>query len=726
MSPVFNPQVSNQGVNDPNWENVSKPISDVSYDKGVALAISGASDILGSAVKAVDYDIKESAKKDVQTGVDALRDNYTAGLQTLRNAQIASGDKSLLPDAAAADVPSTVQNGIDKAKTIATAMEQNAGKSNTTLYTGALNSLTKQLRAQYPGYRDYIDEQISAISGVHPANAFMKDLSEDINRQQENSKAEHNATLSTLRSNADAGYHDGAGVKASDVYNLVAKGVWDPSKAMTWLNSAKSVDYDRKVANDARTDRKAGDADAAENAQKDLALNVGRNLVHDWQTMTQGKNTETAEGLFKFLQENAGNQKVKDEQSVVIGQQLRALRDASYNARIAEAYEGGKNSIVAHMGGKIEDVHKTVAASYKMFDMAIDAVFNKEWGAAYSHMQTNKALIADTTSTFYNAPDAEVAKYNRNASVINQISPQFAKDFFVGFVTGDHVKKDVDWLKSQKMDMLVQPDAPNGMIHTLQEQIDNAKRVGATAPKTVQDLVKSVEDVSNSKLDVSQRLNLARGFFDPIRNGEILSDKNFAKDKYDSVLKREIPGKYWVYRQLASDNTATGIAELGKKDPSIISNYRDTMTRNFGEQLFSRELRDVGDSNADNNTAGLYKIKFTDDKGRSPHFDVVRPDGSPMTMTEAIALRAPIGATNRLNEGMSGLYNVYEKTGSADPINDVKSAMLRYNYRDPKEVNNSPGREESLSGTAKAIWQSMISAQTERLRKIQGRTSSPE
>lgn len=723
---VFNPQVSNQGVNDPNWENVSKPISDISYDKGAALAISGASDILGSAVKATDFDIKEAAKKDVQTGVDALRDNYTAGLQTLRNAQIASGDKSLLPDTAAADVPSTVQNGIDKAKTIATAMEQNAGKSNTTLYTGALNSLTKQLRAQYPGYRDYIDEQISAISGVHPANAFMKDLSEDINRQQENSKTELNATKSLLRSNADAGFHDSAGVTAASMLNLVNKGLKSTDQAMDWLNSAKKVDYDRKVANDARTDRKSSDVDAAENAQKDLARNAHENISHDWQTLTIGKGTDTAEGLFKFIQANSGNDKVKDEQAQSMGQQLKALRDASYNQRVAEAYEGGKDSIVAHMGGKVEDVHKVLNASYKTFDNAIEAVFNKDWGAAYSHMNFNKAIIQDTTNTMYNAPDAEVAKYNRNVTVINTMSPQFAKDFFVGFVTGDNVKKDVEWLKTQKLNLLVQPDVDNGQVHSLQETLNNAKRVGATAPKTVQSVVKSIEDVSNPDLSTTNRLNLARGFFDPAQNGEILSDKNFAKDKYDPVLKREIPGKYWVYRQLSSDNTALGIAELGKKDPSIIGDYRDTMTRNFGEQLFSRELRDVGDSNVDKNSASLYKIKFTDDKGRSPHFDVVRPDGSPMTMTEAIAMRAPTGSINRLNEGMSGLYNVYEKTGSADPINDVKSAMLRYNYRDPKEVNNSPGREESLSGTAKAIWQSMISAQTERLRKIQGRTSSPE
>jgi hypothetical protein len=724
----FNPEVPNTRVRDPEWTNVSRPISDVPYDKSSSIAISGAADILTSATKAVDFEIKEKGKEDVHAAVDPLRDSYIAGLQTVRNAQIAASDKSLLPDDAQGNgnVPPTVQNGIDKAKTIATAMEQNAGKSNTTLYTGALNSLTKTLRAQYPGYRDYIDEQIAAISGVHPANAFMKDLAEDINRQSDANKTEHNATLATLRSNADNGFHDKSGVSAAQVYGLVSKGLMPPEKAMTWLNSAKSVDYDRKVANDARTDRNANDADAAVSAQKDLAVNANKNISHDWQTLTLGKGTDTAEGLFKFIQSNAGNEKVKDEQSQAIGQQLVQLRNASYKMRVAEAAEGGKDSVLAHMGGDPKKVNDVLDASYKTFDLAIDAVFHKDWGAAYSHMNFNKAITADTTNTMYNAPDAEVAKYNRNVAVINQISPQFAKDFFTGFVTGDNVKKDVEWLKTQKLDMLVQPDAPNGQIHTLQEQLNKARQVGATAPKTVKALVTSIDEVSNPKIDPSQRLNLAKGFFDPAANGEILSDKNFVKDQYDPTLKRTIDGKYWVWRKLSSDNTATGIAELGKKDPSIVQDYRDTMTRNFGEQLFSRELRDVGQSNQDNNPNGLYKIKFSDDKGRSPHFDIIRPDGSPMTMTEAIAMRAPVGATNRLNEGMSGLYNVYEKTGSSDPISDVKTAIFRYNYNDPKEVNNSPGRTESLTGSAKAIWQSMIAAQTERLKKIQGRQAEPE
>ena len=41
----------------------------------------------------------------------------------------------------------------------------------------------KQLRAQYPGYREYIDQKVSEASGLPVANAYYKNLMQDINHQ---------------------------------------------------------------------------------------------------------------------------------------------------------------------------------------------------------------------------------------------------------------------------------------------------------------------------------------------------------------------------------------------------------------------------------------------------------------------------------------------------------------------------------------------------------------
>lgn len=715
---IFNPQVSNQEVRDPNWTNVSRPISDIPPDKGSAIAIEAAGNILGSAVKAVDYDIKESAKQDVQTGVDNLRDAYTDSLKAMRNVQISSADGSLLPAADAPDAPPSLQNGIDRVKSIGTAIAQNGGsKINDTLYTGALNSLAKTLRSQYPGYRDYIDEQIQSVSGVNPANAFMKNLLEDINRNQENNKTEMNATLSVLRDNANAGFHDKSGVSAAQVYDGVRKGLIDPSKATMWLNSAKKVDYDRKTANDARADRQANDADSAVSAAKDLSSNVAKNLAHDWQTMTIGKGTDTMEGIANFIRDNAGTGKITDERAMAMGQQLTQLRNASYAARMAEANEGGKNSIVSHLGGDPTKAKAIIDGQYAVVDLAIQAIYQKDWGAAYSHMNFNKAIAADTTNIMYNAPDTDVRRYNRMVGAINDISPQFGKDFFQQTLLGGVPQREKEFIKNQKMELLTQPDAEQGKLTSIQSTIDTAKARGVVSPKSYAELIKTVDEISNPKIGIKQRLSLANGFFEPVANGQILADKNFDKDRYDPVLKREIPGKYSVFRKLTSDNVASGVGELGRTDPTVISNYRASMSRNFGEQLFSRELKDLGEANAQSTpTTANFKIKFTNDKGSTPHFEATRPDGSSMTMGEAIAYGAPVQSMNRLNEGMAGLYNVYEKTGSKDPVNDVMKDIYRYNYQDPNL--KAPRGYESIGDMPKMIWNAIISANTARLKEV--------
>lgn len=717
---VFNPDVPNARVNDPNWTNVSRPISDDvakgSADKSTAILVGAAGDIVSSATKAVDYDIKAAAKEDVQQGVDNLRDGYTEALKAVRNVQIMNANASLLPEGADPQAPASLQAGLDRAKNIGTAIAQGGTKVNDTLYTGALNSLAKQLRAQYPGYRDYIDEQIQSVSGVNPANAFYKNLMEDINKQQNADKTEVNATRSMLRSAVSEGFHDGSGVSAAKMLNAYDKGIVTIEQVNNWYNSARKLEYDTKAKANARASRLGDEADAVTNATKDLSTTAAQTVAHNWDTMTIGKGTDTAKGLFDFIQANSGNQAVKDERSTAIGMQLRALRDQTAKQLLAQANEGGPNSIVARLGGDPSKAKNIIDGQLATFDLAINAVFKGDWGAAYSHAAFNKAISQDSTNLLYNAPDDDVRKYNRMVGAINNISPQFGLQFFKDSLLGPVPKAEKEFLKNTKMELLTQPDAPMGKLTSIQSSIDNAKAKGAKSPQTYQDMVSTVEDISNPKLGLEHRMNLAKAFFNPEANAKLLSDKNFTKDRYDETLKREIPGKYSVFRKLTSENVANGINELAKTDPSIRDQYYNTISRNFGEQLFSRELRDLADVNSTNMTQkSPYKIKFSDDPKRPPHFEVVDPGGNPITMGQAVMMEAPVRSINRLNEGMSSLWTAYKGSGMPDPSNEVMKNVYRYNYQDPEK--SPQGRFESLSGTAKSIWNSIMAAKNAQLKE---------
>src|SRR5215204_4866760 len=197
---TFAPQVA--PTNDPNYMNYSKPISDIQADKSSGMLLTALGESIEGVAKVGDTITKEVINEEVRAGVDKQRDAFTSALVQTADAQSGAGLVPSPQGQAEAGIkapslaegeeslPAGVKAGVAKAQAIGTAMTQNSGKANDTLYTGALTALTKKHRNKYPGYRDYIDNKISEVSGINPANAYMRNLLEDINRNATSSRAE--------------------------------------------------------------------------------------------------------------------------------------------------------------------------------------------------------------------------------------------------------------------------------------------------------------------------------------------------------------------------------------------------------------------------------------------------------------------------------------------------------------------------------------------------------
>lgn len=720
MANFGDPQIPS--VPTPDWTNVTRPVSQPEADKSTGIALQTAGTAIDEGATIADRAEKQDLKDQVDTGVNKLRDAYTSSLVAVRNMQIGGQAPSLLPNQP--NVPTNLQNGLDKIQQIGDAQNQGGNKVNDTLYTGALNAMAKQLRAQYPGYRDYIDEQIKSVSGVDPANAFMKNLLTDINNYNSKKDTQANATMTMLRKNLDEGMVGLDGVPASRVMDLYKSGQWDESKVNDWVNRNKSLDYRFKQLQNQRTIVQGQEADDKVLATKQLSQKAGEVANNSWTTMSVAKGTDSPQGMASFLQAHSGQNDVNDETAMAIGQQFVAMRQATFNTLMQKANEGGAKSLVNRLGGDPTEAAKVINGQLAMFDLAISDIHNKDWGSAYSHMNMNKAITADTTNHMYNAPDEDVRKYNRMVGAINDISPQFGKDFFTSAVIGDVPEKEKEFIKNSKMEMITQPDQPAGKLTSLNSAIHDAKSSGITSPKSYRELVNQVQDINNPKLADQHRYNLAQTYFNPDNNAGVLSDDNFKMDHYDPVLKRNIPGKYSVFTTLSSDNVGQGVKNLAATHPDVIPMYRTTMEREFGEQLWGSELLHLSQSNDTDASTRNYKIAYTNVPGRTPRFDVVHPDGSPMTMTEAQVLRAPIQTVNRMNEGITGLYSVYKNTGSQDPAGDVFTTMSKYGYQSAKPTNaGSPGWNGGVSDLPRVFWNSLVASQQESLRRVNERRS---
>lgn len=713
---VFNPQTPDSGV--PNWTNVSRPISDIAVDKSKAIAISGAADLLTGTVKAADTIVKKEIQSDVYESTDRIRDAYTDTLKEIRNAQIASTDpQSLLPANASPtsyEPPTSLQAGVDRVKQLGVALAQNGGKINDTLYTGALNAEAKRLRSQYPGYRDYIDDQIRSVTGIDPANAFMRNLTEDINRNTEANKTEINATRGMLRDAVKEGFKDQNGVSAAQMYQAFNNGIITIDQVNRWYNNARGLEFDIKQKANARTERQADEQDQAKNAVRDAGDLATKTINQGWNTFTIGQGTDTFAGMAKFIQDNAGNQNVKDERSRAIGQQMIALRNGMWKSAWDAATKAG---LLSKGGENAEVIRKSLDARFATLDLAIKNVTDGEWGAAYSHMGFNKAITEDSKNLLYNAPDDTIRRYNRMVGAVNSISPQAASQFFNSAVLGGVPKAEKEYLTNVKLELLTQPDEQMGSLIGAKGQIEKMKRAGATSPKTYSDFIDTVNLITDKQWNIENRVNLARGFFDPVKNQGLLSDENFKKDFVDQN-GRQVPGKYSVFTRLSSPAVASSIKELGIQRPDVVKDYETMMSREFGEQLFSRELRDLGQDNANVSTNRGYKVAYISDANTVPRFAVVDNSGRELTSTEALTLRAPVASINRLNTGISGLYNVYGATGSKDPSVDVLNTMYKYGYQQAGDARSlNQGWTGEATDVPRMIWNSLVASQQDRLRK---------
>src|SRR5258708_7291981 len=177
----FNPQISPLTENFKDYSRVIEAphiVSDTST--GTMLETIGKG--IGGAFKIADDFMQQKVKNEATEGVDAIRDITTRTLEIATQpqsvvpgpAQTGDGtkvaDPSLLDSNAAADVPAAIDGGLKRIGTLTNARMATSGR-NDTLYVQQLNSLAKNLRAQYPGYRPYIDEQISSMYGLYKVNA---------------------------------------------------------------------------------------------------------------------------------------------------------------------------------------------------------------------------------------------------------------------------------------------------------------------------------------------------------------------------------------------------------------------------------------------------------------------------------------------------------------------------------------------------------------------------
>jgi hypothetical protein len=191
--------VQDKTTNVPSLVNSISDVSAVHTNKSAGAFVEGAASLFDEGVKATDKGIERNMGKRAYELVDEKRDSFGVGEAALNarmglpikdatldpdgavvsdtDAETGAGTSDATDFSSAKRQPPAIDRGIDRASRIQRAGD--IGKLSPSEYNANMEAVVRQLRAEYPGYRDQIDQKISQITGMTPANALRSSLLRD-------------------------------------------------------------------------------------------------------------------------------------------------------------------------------------------------------------------------------------------------------------------------------------------------------------------------------------------------------------------------------------------------------------------------------------------------------------------------------------------------------------------------------------------------------------------
>ena len=141
----------------PNFTRASQGIR---ADRNTSLGnlFKGLAVTLDTGVKEADRYQKEQIRDDIFDQVDAVQDEFGVGDRTFQERDIALAR------------PRELERAGENLDVLQAAYERGALRESH--YWARMNSIVRQMRSRYPGYRTEIDGMVSSITGARPANAL--------------------------------------------------------------------------------------------------------------------------------------------------------------------------------------------------------------------------------------------------------------------------------------------------------------------------------------------------------------------------------------------------------------------------------------------------------------------------------------------------------------------------------------------------------------------------
>lgn len=378
-----------------NW---SREIGNIPPNESGAILARGAGQALEGLVNTLDTAEKKGIQNTIYSQVDPIQESF---MNTLHDVDMqVTGNKSLLnPNTGQEGHPQDLKQLPDTLDTLGSARAN--GKLTQTDYDARLNALAKQIRSQYPGYREYVDETFRRATGRDSANQYIRSVIGDIDSYRAKGDDNRKAVESRLLTE---GFHYQDGDKMYQLYRS------NPQKyeaaVLSWLNQQQANDHDLEMLSKRTTLQKETygfDKEQAKDQATRIAGQVGVSKINSqFQTFwlasgatdaATGKASQAWQDELDRLRRGDRAQ-LSDEEHVKMGTAMQARRAALKTQlliQFADDYHGGISTSDA-LGGPAaaeELVEKQLASYYDPISKALS-----EGKLDLAHMNKNIAAAA--------------------------------------------------------------------------------------------------------------------------------------------------------------------------------------------------------------------------------------------------------------------------------------------------------------------------------------------
>lgn len=645
------------------------------------------------AAKSADVVVKKDIDETTYTAVDRERQAYTAALEQTAGVKN-HGLTGLSEGSPDQTVPSNVKSVGPVTQQLASARSD--GKISNTYYYQRLNTIAKDMRSQYPGYRGYIDQEIAKVSGVHPANAYMAALTRDINSAQ-SAKAEKQSAVEKALIHQSSTGDLGALPLLADIQSG-KRSEMDGYKYIAVENSTKyNIQKQQMVREDAIA-RKNYDRDLAKDEIIQTVTDTAYNVIKKADILN---NVDSFEGLQKSFQDMMINpMKYKPEEIAVASSTVQALVQKIRTDTMASL----NPKSVAAMGGPVE-VKKHLDAAVAPYEELVTMVNNQQWGPAGAVKLATQSI--KERATYGLLKDETIGPIVANINAMNGLAPDYAQKFFSTVITSTSNAQIATYMNKRVPQILTGTSNPALTGHNNPvsvgdglREVESSTGVPGNDKKAItKSLVELPTKISDSKEPDQVKINLIQSTFSPSTYGIV---QKFVKDGIDPVTNRKIPGGATVFKSWTSPAVTAEVDRLDKANPTLglKEKYVDWAERVFSSEIFKNDVIDLNDVQLKpdmkigwDNENDKFIVKVGKDINiiQTP---TSNPNPMPRTLPTPLD-RNDIARTksslDRINTGLEGIREIAKLQGK-DVTTYLFENMVRMGYDPTKSTQNVPSK----------------------------------